>query len=228
MSESLSTPKARSGEDFWVAVGVVAVLAALSWAVSGWAAPAPTAVPGLDAANLKGDPIDGSVAHPPYDAGKTPVAVGSAVAQESRRFKQVTFDLLAGFIYNDPNQITTMFQPAPGEPAAQADQIPATIQALDTQEVAVQGFMYPLKVDGGSVKAFWLMRNQSLCCFGQVPRLNELVFVQVKNEKGVEWYNDAIVTVYGKLEVGEKRNKDGIVTSLYRMETETVEGPLDL
>jgi len=40
------------------------------------------------------------------------------------------------------------------------DQIPASVKALNEKQVAVRGFMMPMKVEKGMVTEFLLLRNQ--------------------------------------------------------------------
>ncbi|MCZ7646698.1 MAG: DUF3299 domain-containing protein [Planctomycetota bacterium] len=219
----------NSGSDLWVAFGVVIVLGGLAFGIGGLYREAEPAY--VDASTLRGAALDGSDAgRAPSDATKSPTeSAGPAPvkAPEPDGHKAVTFDELAGFLYEDPNLSSGLLS-ATDFGDKKTAQIPATILELNGKRVVVQGFMYPIKVEKGAVVAFWLLRNQTLCCFGQFPRLNELVFVTLPEGKSTQWLNDQVVTVWGRLEVGEQKNKDGYVTSIYRMAAEKVEGPLDL
>jgi hypothetical protein len=134
-------------------------------------------------------------------------------------FLEVSFEALASFEFDVPDD--------PAAPAAEnGSQIPAGIRALDQKRVALKGFMLPLKVEGGLVTELLLMRDQSMCCFGTVPRINEWVSVQMA-PKGIRAIMDQPVTIFGKLHVGEMR-ENGYLVGIYKMEGQTMTGPLDM
>ena len=116
---------------------------------------------------------------------------------------------------------------APVKPVAPPkEQIPANVKAFDKQRVALKGFMLPLKVEGGLITELLIMRDQSMCCYGTVPKINEWVSVKMTG-KGVKPIMDQAVTLYGKLHVGEIR-ENGYLVGIYQMDGEKVAGPLDL
>jgi len=132
----------------------------------------------------------------------------------------VEFDRLAGFEYVVDEDA------APSEATKLAGQIPRTIQELDGREVGVRGFMLPIKMEGGLVREFLLMRDQSMCCFGVIPKINEWVAVTMSG-RGVRAMMDQPVTVFGTLRVGEVY-EHGVLGGIYRMEGEELAGALDL
>jgi hypothetical protein len=97
-----------------------------------------------------------------------------------------------------------------------AEQIPAGIKALDEKNIALTGFMVPLKLEEGRVTEFMLVQNQMSCCYGAVPRINEWVTVRVGG-KGVKLIMDEPVVVRGKLHVGGIR-ENGYLTGIYRLD----------
>ena len=104
--------------------------------------------------------------------------------------------------------------------------IPENVRKLNASSVAVKGYMLPLKVEEGQVTEFLLMRDQSMCCFGTVPKINEWVSVKTIGS-GVKPIMDEPVTIFGKLHVGEIR-ENGYLVGIYRMDGEKLAGPLDL
>ncbi len=132
----------------------------------------------------------------------------------------VEFDRLAGFEYEVDEDA------APSEATKLAGQIPRAIQELDGREVGVRGFMLPIKMEGGLVREFLLMRDQSMCCFGVIPKINEWVAVTMSG-RGVRAMMDQPVTVFGTLRVGEVY-EHGVLGGIYRMEGEELAGALDL
>jgi len=138
-------------------------------------------------------------------------------------FATVGFEKLAGFNYDMPDE-STVSTNAPARPAK--EQIPADIKALDKKRVALTGFMLPLKVEGGLITELLIMRDQSMCCYGTVPRINEWVSVKMVG-KGVKPIMDQAITLYGALKVGEMY-ESGYLVGIYQMDGEKMSGPLDL
>ena len=102
--------------------------------------------------------------------------------------------------------------------------IPDSIKSLNNREVAVQGFMLPLKLENARATEFLLMRSRSFCCFGIPLNINEWVHVRMKSG-GVRSIMDVPLTVYGTLHVGEII-KNGKLSSIYQMDGEKVEEPM--
>ena len=157
-------------------------------------------------------------------AGTNAPALGPV--QKDGDFLIVGFDRLATFNYDVPDDAPAGTN-APAKPVAPPkDQIPASVKAFDKQRVALKGFMLPLKVEGGLITELLVMRDQSMCCYGTVPKINEWVSVKMTG-KGVKPIMDQAVTLYGKLHVGEIR-ENGYLVGIYQMDGEKLAGPLDL
>lgn len=93
-------------------------------------------------------------------------------------------------------------------------QIPGDVLALDGKKVAVAGFTLPLAVTDGRTKEFILMRTQAACCFGMVPRVNELIMVKMPS--GMKPELDVPVVVGGTFSIkwiGESND----LTAIYEM-----------
>jgi hypothetical protein len=131
-----------------------------------------------------------------------------------------TFDQLAGFTYAMPEQ------PLPAGAGAEtlAGRIPPNIRALDRQRVAVKGFMLPMKLEHGRATELLLMRDQSMCCFGVVPKINE--WLNVKMAKSVKPVMDQPVTIAGTLHVGEVV-ENGYLVYIYALDGESLTTALD-
>jgi len=102
-----------------------------------------------------------------------PVAEARPLGLEDH--EDLTFDKLASYKYEVHERVEGM-QPV--------DQFPVSIKALDGRKIAIRGFMLPYRNDGESVTEFILLRNQGLCCFGTVPRMNEWIHVKMAPGKG--------------------------------------------
>ena len=136
---------------------------------------------------------------------------------------EVSFDRLASFEYEMPEDLTAEL---PGETEGGSDQIPEAIRDLNLKSIALKGFMLPLKVEEGLVTEMLIMRDQSMCCYGTVPKINEWVSVRMDEGKGVKPVMDEAVTMFGKLKVGEIR-ENGYLVGIYEMDGDRMNGPND-
>jgi len=162
----------------------------------------------------KGEPIQPLVPSvAPTNAPST-----SAEAPVKNGMQEVGFDKLAAFNYVVPEYTGTTPPPSPD-----TNQIPANIKAYDGRKVAIKGFMLPLKVKEGKVTELLLMRDQSMCCFGAVPKINEFLTVKMVGE-GTKAVMDQAVTLVGTLKVGEF-SENGYLLGIYQMDGERAEGP---
>lgn len=131
-------------------------------------------------------------------------------------YTEVGFDRLADFKYEVPDGALT-------EPAARAvmarNRIPRAIAKLDGQKVAVAGYMLPLRVESGKITEFLVLRDQSLCCYGAVPKINEWISVRTPKGKGIPPAMDRKLTFYGVLKVGEIV-ENGYLVGIYEMDAE--------
>src|SRR5207237_9617512 len=125
------------------------------------------------------------------------------------------FGTLSSYYY----EIPTLDDPALKAPPK--DQIPEPIKTLNGKKVAIQGFMVPTDLKNGKTTKFLLVKDQSLCCFGRMPRMNEWVSVKMKPGKAARVIQDQPVTVFGNIEVGEDIDKDEVL-SIYRVDSEDV------
>ncbi len=157
---------------------------------------------------------------PPENAGGDEPAAPPPPIVTADGWKELTFDYLASWEYQLPEDMT---QPVPGEAEGASERIPEDIRELDRQDVAIKGFMLPLKVEEGKVTEFLIMRDQSMCCYGTVPRINEWISVRMEKQ-GVRAIMDEAVTMFGKLRVGEFR-EDGYLVGIYEMDGDRMTGP---
>src|SRR6187549_4166740 len=97
----------------------------------------------------------------------------------------VGFDKLASYEFTAPESEAAA-------PAAEA-QIPARIREFNDKQVAVTGFMLPVKMDGGLVTEFLLVKDPMMCCYGVMPKVNEWVVVKMIG-KGVPPLMDVPIT----------------------------------
>jgi len=141
---------------------------------------------------------------------------------EVDEYTVVGFDKLASFKYQVPDDPIT-------EPAAKAilkqNQIPQPIKNLHGRKVAVDGFMLPLRVENGKITEFLILRDQSMCCYGAVPKINEWISVRMPPGQGVKPVMDVKIKFYGTLKVGEVL-ENGYLVGIYEMDGEPRKGAL--
>ena len=134
------------------------------------------------------------------------------------------FDRLASFAYEVPDDPIT-------EPKAkeilEKNEIPESVKKFDKQKIALKGYMLPLKVEDGKITELLILRDQSMCCYGAVPKINEWVSVRMPKGKGVRPVMDVPVTIFGTLKVGEVL-ENGYLVGIYEMDGERLDGPIDL
>lgn len=127
------------------------------------------------------------------------------------------FDILSGYNIEISDELLGPVTNNLAEVTAKTEAlIPEKVRALNQRKVALKGFMLPLKVEGGLVTEMLVMKDQSMCCYGTVPKIHEWVSVKM-SEKGVKPLMDQAVTLMGKLHVGEMR-ENGYLTGIYRMD----------
>ncbi len=169
----------------------------------------------LEVLELPTPDIDQDVSKPVEAEAEIAVLEGGAL--------DVSFDRLASFEYEMPEDLT---QEVVGEAEGASDQIPKEIRNLNDKTIALKGFMLPLKVEEGLVTEMLIMRDQSMCCYGTVPKINEWVSVRMDG-KGVKPVMDQAVTLFGTLKVGEIR-ENGYLVGIYEMDGDRMDGPADL
>ena len=157
-------------------------------------------------------------------AGEAPVAATApATAAMDGDFAVVGFDKLSTFKYDVPDDVATNTVASAKNPD---EQIPAPVKAFSGKRVSLKGFMLPLKVEGGLVTELLIMRDQSMCCYGAVPKINEWVSVKMTG-KGVKPVMDQAVTMYGTLKVGAIR-ENGYLVGIYQLDGEKMKDPLGM
>jgi hypothetical protein len=126
-------------------------------------------------------------------------------------YRPITFSALAGFDFALTPDIAD---------AAVLAQIPVSVRSLDGGKVAIEGFLLPVKMNNGLAVEFLLMRNQSMCCYGVPPQINEWITVQV-NGQGVKPVMDQPIAVAGVLHVGPVQ-ENGSLAGIYRLDADKV------
>jgi hypothetical protein len=150
------------------------------------------------------------VARPPASAL---IPVESKPASIAGNYQPVGFDKLASYVFEVADDAPVTNTPAVDKAD---DQIPGIIKAFDHKKVSIRGFMLPLKVESGKVTEFLIMKDQSLCCYGATPKINEWVSVKL-NGSGIKPVMDQPVSMEGTLHVGAMR-ENGYLVGIYQMD----------
>jgi len=138
------------------------------------------------------------------------VCLTGAVQAAEPETVAVGFDKLASYEFVTPED--------PAKAAEAEKQIPAKIREFNDKKVSVTGFMLPVKMDGGLVTEFLLVKDPMMCCYGVMPKVNEWVVVRMVG-KGVAPLMDVPITFEGKLSVGQLY-EGGYLTGLYLLKGE--------
>ncbi len=179
---------------------------------------------------IRGKPIK-SVTPTSKEASRNVIATNAVarpadISTTNSALTVVGFELLSAFKYEVPEEGSAGAVPkSTAVPAVDPDgQIPAQVKAFNGRRVALKGFMLPLKVEGGLVTELLLMRDQSMCCFGTVPKINEWVAVKMTGT-GVKPVMDQAVTLSGTIKIGAMR-ENGYLVGIYQMDGERLDGAL--
>ena len=173
------------------------------------------------AADIRGTPISTPVST--NRSTGAVVAAAQPVAAREPGYLDIGFEKLSGYAFEVSDDLLA---PATNSAAATAKveaQIPKPIKELDRKPVALSGFMLPLKVEAGLVTEMLIMKDQSMCCYGVQPKINEWVSVRMV-KTGVKPVMDQPVKLYGKLRVGEMR-ENGYLVGIYALEGERMQPP---
>jgi len=173
------------------------------------------------------DQTMGDIRGQPIGSGSTSNALAithtAAKTQKIGEYQVVGFDKLSAYSFEVSDDLLA---PATNNAAMaqQVDsQIPPAVKTFNDKLVALKGFMLPLKVEGGLVTELLIMRDQSMCCYGVQPKINEWVSVKMLRT-GVKPIMDQPVTLLGKLHVGEMR-ENGYLVGIYSMDGDKMEAP---
>jgi len=138
-------------------------------------------------------------------------------------YRNITFSVLAGFDF-ELTQDMAGASARPAETAAlAAAQIPPGVRSLDGGKVVIEGFLLPVKMKKGLAVEFLLMRNQSMCCYGVAPKINEWITVQAGGD-GVKPVMDQPIAVAGVLHVGPVL-ENGNLAGIYRLDADKISAP---
>jgi hypothetical protein len=165
--------------------------------------------------------LDALAAEEPVEEDDDPVLRDVSVAPLTvPGYTTVGFSALGGYKFNlGPDVLDGAANP--GEAKRKTlEQIPPGVLALDGKKAAIRGFMLPLEMKEGRCVLFMLLPNQSLCCYGRMPRINEWIIVRAGHLE-VKPVMDRPVIVAGALRVGDQR-EGGHLVALYAVEADKI------
>jgi hypothetical protein len=140
----------------------------------------------------------------------------------------VSFRSLSNFPYPEEPAGAGGFRPDLVPPGKSDPHIPPKIRQLHDRDVITMGYMLPLtRTVDNRVSAFLLMRDQSLCCFGRMPRVNDYIAVKMEGDSSAPAVEDEPILVSGKLQVGAVV-EEGMILGIYTMAGKRVEARSDL
>jgi hypothetical protein len=210
----------RVKQPFWIMAALIAAFAAgaLSMAVIGRPPVQIAAGPAK-----RGEPIGTTFFGTAVDAaaGQAAKRTAPVAAAETGKYQPLNFEMLSTFTLTLTNELT---DPVKHTSALKlAGHIPAYVLSLDKREVALKGFMLPVKLVDGQVTEFILLKSRSMCCFGIPPGINEWVSVQM-NGRRVKAIMDQPVTIYGTFHVAETHGNNGFfLAGLYQLDGDRME-----
>jgi hypothetical protein len=181
--------------------------------------PAPWAVGTFASAAARATESAGTATVPPLanpQAASTPVAP-TTPPNEVDGHVRLEFAWLSDFKIETPANYDPDVKPE-ASLAAVDKQIPGAIKQFDGKRVQLTGFMLPVKMEGQLVSQFLLMRDQMMCCYGVMPRMNDWIVVHAA--KPVRFTPDVPVSYRGKLQV-KPMQEQGFITGIYLLEDAT-------
>jgi len=147
-----------------------------------------------------------------FDTGILALAEDSPMAIEARREQAA----LAEKPEPEPIAPSTDGDEIPVEPAVEIG-FPDAVRKMDGQTVQIEGYMIPLKFDDGKVKSFFLSRYMMGCCFGVLPKANEIIEVEMVEGKGAFYDAYMPFVVTGKFVIVEDGTDPDFLRSVFRM-----------
>ena len=142
--------------------------------------------------------------------------LGMPAPESENGYLRLGFDKLASYKFIPP-----AFDPAADPkavPPTGNEQIPAQVKGWSGKKAIVTGFMLPVKMDGGLVTEFLLVKDPMLCCYGVMPNMNEWVVVRMV-KGGVKPMMDVPLSFLGELKVGAMY-ENGYMTGVYLLNGE--------
>jgi hypothetical protein len=173
----------------------------------------------LGQSNSDSAPLPSGTAGTAADLAKTNLPSVTSLSVPGLRipgYQDISFSALSGFDFE-------LTQDTHLEASRAEALIPPAVRSLDGAKVVIAGFLLPVKMNNGLAVEFLLLRNQSMCCYGVAPKINEWISVYV-NGQGVKPVMDQPISVAGVLHVGPIMD-NGSLAGIYRLDASEVAAP---
>jgi hypothetical protein len=142
--------------------------------------------------------------------------LSTAVFAQQQGYLNVDLFGLSSFGYSSPRPADIKA----GKPFKST--IPEKIKSLNGKRVRIDGFMIPYDQAAMRVTEFMLVASYDSCGFGDMPTgMTDCVHVSLPKGRTATYTANPIVAS-GVFEVGEEFDKEGFVTSVYRLEADGV------
>lgn len=125
----------------------------------------------------------------------------------------VDIDELADYMYEHESENAKNFR------------FPERARTQQGEDKAIVGYMIALEMKPRSrdVLEFMLVKDLLSCCYGQLPRPDEWVYVKMKNDEAVKYHTYRPIVVRGDFKVGRIDDELGYSWGVYEMEADSVE-----
>lgn len=142
------------------------------------------------------------------------------VTVEGGKYRSLSYQQLASFRFNVTDEMSRPEADPLTATARVLDQIPPEVKAMNEKAVVLTGYMLPVKTSAELVTDFMLLPTTIGCCYGCMPRINEIIIVNTSG-RGVKLLQDIPVCVLGTFHVGAIRNNNYLI-GIYQMDCEQV------
>ncbi len=151
-------------------------------------------------------------------ANANPVEMSSEeLVQDKNGYLQVSFKYLGSYKYFLPTEEEI-------EKKEFKDQVPQFIKDLNGKKIVIEGFLMVSEFEDKKLKKLLLFSSYLGCCFGNIPGMNEWIYVDMEKAQKMKFFHGMLIKVYGTFEVGETLDWDKGI-SLYRMKGDKIESP---
>ncbi|MEM1447758.1 MAG: DUF3299 domain-containing protein [Planctomycetota bacterium] len=108
---------------------------------------------------------------------------------------------------------------------AKSFKFPEKVAAQAGEGKALVGYMIPLEYNPRTddITIFMLVRDLMSCCFGGIPRPDEWIYVEMRNDNVARLFPYVPVVVKGELVVGRLEDEYGFATGVYTVRADSVE-----
>jgi hypothetical protein len=101
-------------------------------------------------------------------------------------------------------------------------QIPPNVWKLNEKKVQIEGFIYPLELNGYKIKTGILVPDPAGCCYNRLPMVHELVYFEIEGE-GSECSSFKLTVAWGTLAMGDMVYNKTEKGSIYALKVSDLE-----